>query len=1055
MKFNECSRVQVPAALHLCRLGYTYLDNITEYDVKTNILTDVFLHQLKRLNPMMSETALHQELDEVRSMLDNDDLGREFYHRLSANNGVKYLDFEHPENNVWQVTTEFTCEDKESGDNFRPDITCFINGLPLAFIEVKKPNNRDGILAERERIDFRMSNRHFRRFFNITQLMIFSNNQEYEEDSTVPVQGAFYCCSAKTKVFFNVFREEYHEFIENYPYSEISEEEEKRILRHRNCEVIKNSPEYESNKEITTPTNRIITSLLSRERILFLLRYGFTYVNRTIETSAGQIKRLEKHVMRYQQMFASYDIRRMLDRGVRGGIIWHTQGSGKTELAYYSVRSLKDYYAKKNIAVKFYFIVDRIDLMEQASDEFVSRGLLVQNVRSRKELMSDMRKVSLSANKEGRDEITVVNIQKFEEDKQKIEIPDDYSIHLQRVFFIDEAHRGYNPKGSFLANLLEADANAIKIALTGTPLLKAERETWRVFGDYINIYYYDKSIADGYTRKLMREPVETVYKEKIEKVLDKLAGNVEVRKSDIDREKILEHPNYLNALLDYIISDFRKFRIEQDDQSVGAMIVCRSNPQARKLYNLWQARFPTVVNLTASGNIRNDIAAESVPYYNGSTQQPLRAALILHDEGDKEEQKNYIDGFKKKESIDVLIVNKMLLTGFDAPRLKKLYLGRKLDGHDLLQALTRVNRPYHDFKYGYVVDFVDIKENFETTNNRYLRELSKTEDETTPEHGNVGNSIIEDPEEIRRQIAEIKEVLFNYDTSNIEGFRKQIDDIDRKDVLYSLRNTLDSAKEILNQIRSADDKELREKFDKMQLDSIPTMISEVKRRIDHINMMESNSHMADVSGIINVAMSELEFHFKKGAPEELQIVINDLVERAHKVQAEFESNFDTTDEAYVVLADEFRTYFRKRGFTPASVEEVKASIGYMDEVMKKIREINRRNQVLKSKYRGDEKFVRIHKRIIEQNLNTDHPVISKRETEIAENLLKMKKLIDEEVYNDTNLLSNQDWFKMDVLSDVSRTLSEMKIEANVSDKRQLANLIAGEYFQQYRTSLNY
>ena len=123
-----------------------------------------------------------------------------------------------------------------------------------------------------------------------------------------------------------------------------------------------------------------------------------------------------------------------------------------------------------------------------------------------------------------------------------------------------------------MANLLAADKDAIKIALTGTPLLKEERESWRVFGDYIDTYYYDKSIADGYTLKLMREPVETIYKEKIENILDKLAGGIEVRKSDIDRNKIIEHESYLNALIDYIIADFRRFRIEQADDTVGAMI---------------------------------------------------------------------------------------------------------------------------------------------------------------------------------------------------------------------------------------------------------------------------------------------------------------------------------------------------------------------------------------------------------------------------------------------------------------------------------------------------
>ena len=109
----------------------------------------------------------------------------------------------------------------------------------------------------------------------------------------------------------------------------------------------------------------------------------------------------------------------------------------------------------------------------------------------------------------GKNEVTVVNIQRFAEDNEKIDVQ-NYATKLQRIFIIDEAHRGYNPKGSFLANLFDADPNSIKIALTGTPLLKEERASWKVFGEYIHTYYYDKSIHDGYTLKIIREDIETV-----------------------------------------------------------------------------------------------------------------------------------------------------------------------------------------------------------------------------------------------------------------------------------------------------------------------------------------------------------------------------------------------------------------------------------------------------------------------------------------------------------------------------------------------------------------
>ncbi|WP_273450875.1 DEAD/DEAH box helicase family protein [Mogibacterium diversum] len=126
----------------------------------------------------------------------------------------------------------------------------------------------------------------------------------------------------------------------------------------------------------------------------------------------------------------------------------------------------------------------------------------------------------------GRTEITVVNIQRFAEDKEKVVI-NDYDTNLQRIFIIDEAHRGYNPKGCFLANLFDADKEAIKIALTGTPLLKEERASWKVFGNYLHTYYYDKSIQDGYTLKIIREDIETSYREKLSEIYDSIEHLVE------------------------------------------------------------------------------------------------------------------------------------------------------------------------------------------------------------------------------------------------------------------------------------------------------------------------------------------------------------------------------------------------------------------------------------------------------------------------------------------------------------------------------------------------
>ena len=1055
-EFTENTRVQVPAALHLCRLGYTYLSAIKDddFDDKTNILKKIFIKSVCHINKDKDLTEAQAEslLNDLIRISANDDLGREFYQHLSTNSGIKLIDFDHPEENEWHVTTEFTCEDRESGDNFRPDITCFINGIPVCIIEVKKPNNRDGILAERDRINKRMAKKVFRSFFNVTQLMIFSNNQEYDHEGLVPIQGAFYATTSKKEAFFNVFREADDDILAKSGYNpELPEGVEKQVLTHRNCIPIKESEEYKHNQRPDSPTNRIITSMLSRERILFLLRYGFAYVDKKekIEVDGKEEEReeLQKHIMRYQQMFASMAIRKRLEDGGKSGIIWHTQGSGKTALAFYNVKYLTDYYATQGIAAKFYFIVDRIDLMEQASTEFAERGLLVRQAQDRDSLMADFRDNNFRVNAGGKPEIMVVNIQKFKEDHKKVSMEGAYNTKLQRIFFIDEAHRGYRADGSFLANLLEADKDSVKIALTGTPLLKEEAESWRVFGDYIDKYYYDKSISDGYTLKLMREDIETSYKEKITQILERLTQNVEVKPGDVKHSVIIESDKYLNSLLDYIIHDMRRSRIHFAAPAMAGMIVCETNRQARNLYDLFQERFK--------------------PSNLQSGEKPMRAQLILHDEDDKTTRKSYITEYKRNESIDFLIVNAMLLTGFDAARLKKLYLCRKLDGHNLLQALTRVNRPYRDFKYGYVVDFANIKENFIETNNLYLKELNRTNEDSTESQNEppAGDILMAAPEEIKAKMDKVKDTLWPYDCENKEVFREQLDEITDNEVLYTLRTALETAKSLVNQVRSYGDEALKKKIEELKPGDLNDLLKEVNHRIERNNLLNSTDHSDDVTGIIREAISQIEFEFRKKGQEELEIIYNDLKERYDKVREEFEANFDKQkDPVYVSLADEFKKYFRKRGFQLQDVVQAKEEIGYMDTVMERIRAINRANEMLKRKYNDDESFARIHKRIREENEKRskrepkEKPIISDNERELAEELSKMKEAIDAQIFFNVHILNNEEAFGQDVLKDISLTLVGNGIAAPVSDKKAIRREIVSEYMARYspmRTAANY
>jgi type I restriction enzyme R subunit len=338
------------------RLGYEYISlKDRSWDLETNIFTDLFLAAVSRINPGVPEDDLKRTLADLKLTLDYEDLGRAFYEKITASSGIKLIDFKNFKKNSFHVVTELTCQNGD--EEFRPDITLLINGMPLVFIEVKKPNNREGILAERDRIKRRFQNSKFRRFVNVTQFMIFSNNMEYDDGDMQPIQGAFYATTSYYKPKFNYFREEE---VFNYTalLKPLSDDAELNVLKDNNLEVIRTNPEFITNKEPDRPTNRICTSLLNWERLAFVLRYGLAYVQET--------DGLQKHIMRYPQMFATKAIETKLETGVKKGIIWHTQGSGKTALAFFNVRYLTDYFQKKQIIPKFYFIVDRLDLLHHA-----------------------------------------------------------------------------------------------------------------------------------------------------------------------------------------------------------------------------------------------------------------------------------------------------------------------------------------------------------------------------------------------------------------------------------------------------------------------------------------------------------------------------------------------------------------------------------------------------------------------------------------------------------------------------------------------------------------
>lgn len=992
MIHNENSRVKIPALVHLTRLGYRYIkqkDCSGAYCPKTNIFKGILRDSINRLNgTALTEADVDSLVEELAIKLNTDDLGRAFYKiLLSGFNGLRLIDLEDESRNSYHVVTELTYQNGE--DEFRPDITLLVNGLPLAFIEVKKPNNRDGIIAEHTRMNKRFAKKVFRRFANITQIMVFSNNMEYDDNDVEPIEGAFYASSSYEKLFFNRFREEdptIHSSVRP-----VDSNIEETILMDNNLVTIKGTEEYALNIDEHTPTNRMLTSLFTHSRFNMFLKYGFAYVERTDKNG---IKTLQKHIMRYPQFFATLAIEKKLDVGVKHGIIWHTQGSGKTALAFHNVRYLRDYFQRQGKVTKFYFVVDRLDLLTQASEEFAARGLHVEKVNSKEDFIKNIKTIGTSSNS-GEDSITVVNIQKFTE--ESVARKSDYDVDVQRIYFLDEAHRSYKPNGSFLANSMASDRDAVMIALTGTPLIGDGYNTKDVFGEYIHKYYYNRSIADGYTLKLIREGIKTEYRTKMQSILESL----ETEKGSLSKKDVYAHPKYVSALVEYIVEDFKHSRIALGDSTIGGMIVCDSSSQAVKI-------------------------EEELDKY-----PELTHGLILCDVEDKETRRGYQEDFKKGK-IDLLVVYNMLLTGFDAPRLKKQYLGRVIREHNLLQTLTRVNRPYKTFRYGYVVDFADIRNEFDKTNKAYFEELQSELGDEFEKYRNIFKS----QEEIEQDLKNIQDKLFLYATDNAELFSQQITALDDKSELLSLRQALDAYKELLNIMKLFGYDELAKKF---SMERLHAMLTEVNNRISIINLKQNMQKSEDMTELLNTALDQVEFHFRKVSESEM-VIADQFQDILEKTRRELERSLDPKDPEYVSLLDELKRIFKKKNIEELTADEMKEHIQDLERIRKAAAQQNLRDQMLCSKYGNDAKYMRTHKR-----LKASPPPIG-ADSVIFDVLMGVKAVVDQKVLKNQRMMDNHAFFSQEIMPSIIQSCRKSGVKPTLDQVKFIDQCVSTEYF---------
>ncbi len=554
------------------------------------------------------------------------------------------------------------------------------------------------------------------------------------------------------------------------------------------------------------------------------------------------------------------------------------------------------------------------------------------------------------------------------------------------MFIIDEAHRSYDPKGCFYANLIECDKTAIKIALTGTPLLEdnaQDKATKNTFGNYLHTYSYTESIKDRHTLTLQLESIETSYKEKLQEIYRLLQESIIIEDTEVKKETIFNDEKYINAMLSYIIRDLLDFRRLNDDERLKAMVVCFSSKQA-KLANL------------LFNEVQEKVLQENP---NLKILNKLQSSLILHDE---QEVKEKIHSFKHEDT-DIVFVFNMLLTGFDLPNLKRLYIHRELKDHNLLQALARVNRSYKNMSFGYLIDFVGIKENYDKTTDDYLKELNQFNQSDSNIKDNL-KDMFADRKTLEKDIKNAYDDLFNYPIDDIEAMTSAIVGISEMNELLKVSRAINTLKERYNLIRTSNDKKILSLKEKMDIEKIHKISSMLHKKAKHLHALKNINEPKNPNDLIVledlIALLDFKIEFKEC--KELRFKEQEEITNKQKQAKEILEKIPDQQDKEI---QKFYKDFSKLLQTPATSQNFEEISHSYDAIISQLKQHKEQTTNLLSKYNNDRAYVithkRLHDRLMEENISKG----------IFTLLSALKKALDERIFKRQEILNEEDTLK--------------------------------------------
>ena len=738
-KFQEEYSAKIPALALLCNLGWTFLPPAAALSARGGKTAEVVLRDILRIELQkrrftfagrehpLSDKSINNIIAEVCSPALNEGLSSanekiynhllygisvtEFVDGKKISPTIALIDWQHPKNNSFLFTEEFSVLRTNGVEHRRPDIVCFVNGIPFVVIEAKRP---DGHAKKGPTINEGISqnirnqrNDEIPQLFAYSQLLLSINGNE----------GRYGTQGTSTK-FWSTWREEDMADAESHQLKNmlLSDKQKELLFNHR---PLADRDWYDgliaAGELAVTGQDRTIASLLSPQRLLEMTRYFVLFD-----------KKIGKVVARYPQVFG---IKRLIERintrrkdgGREGGVIWHTTGSGKSFTMVFLSKALILHDTLKQCRIVV--VTDRVDLETQLSQIFTTGGELASKKDKAAAMATSGRRLAQQIG-HGNERIIFTLVQKF---NTASKLPECFNDSSDLIVLVDEGHRSQG--GENFIRMKQALPRASFIAFTGTPLLKDDKTTNK-FGSIIHAYTMQRAVEDKTVTPLLYEeriPDLDVNERAIDRWFDRITeGLTDEQRTDLKKKFARKGQVYQSEdRIRLIALDIANHFSKNIDDGLKGQLACDSKASAIKYKQFLDEAglFESAVVMSPPDTREGNTAVDE----NALPEVTKWWKVNVGNLEEKDYTRQLVERFDKDDDLKLLIVVDKLLTGFDEPKNTVLYIDKPLKEHNLIQAIARVNRLHPKKAFGLLIDYRGILAELDTTIAKYQDLANRTQ----------------------------------------------------------------------------------------------------------------------------------------------------------------------------------------------------------------------------------------------------------------------------------------------------------------------------------------